>query len=630
MKKIIYILLFVLVSSPAICQFGHGFGVPVTTDTTNASKENYNFWNYNNDIWIGVNGTHLNRLLKDYGTYSLLPNYWNFGTTGGESGFGIRNNSGDVEFKDSGGSWVSIPSATSDESWTRTGTIIGKTNGGDDLDFGAANIYDAAFLSNPTDRTSYYFDGTNDYVDFGALAIGTIHSMLADVYLSSDHGTFSCVIGNSSGGGYIFTATATKIYYNDGASAVSVNYTFPTDQWVKVGICRENTSVSFYAEGEQVGSTQTLPANNSITVQFVGKRFSADNMYWAGNISNVSLHNRCISSAEMLVIYNDKPLEFKYYEATNTMVASYDSSGVDDLDITLVADKYYYWNSGNADSLMIGATKIISDTSFTYTSGLVRAKGDLTGSYLVTSGQILALMPDAISADKWYDNSGNDYHGTVSGATVTNPVLYGDMEIKGKFKTIFETQASDNFQIGCPNTGGYTFVHWYNDGTGSTTSDGWFTGINDAEDFVIYSNESAEDFRIYNNGAYRFDVQSDGDIIHGAGGGDATNSYANSYIYTDNTVTGETTLTNVLPVGYIIDSIIFKNTTANAITDFDIGFTDGGGEIVATGNVTASDEGSFTINQKIDDFDAADTIYISANTWNSANLIIHIKMMKIF
>jgi hypothetical protein len=101
-------------------------------------------------------------------------------------------------------------------------------------------------------------------------------------------------------------------------------------------------------------------------------------------------------------------------------------------------------------------------------------------------------------------------------------------------------------------------------------------------------------------------------------------------IYNDSTVAGETTLTDVLPAGYIITNIIFKNTTANAITNLDIGFSDGGGEIVAAGNVTANDEGSFTILQKIDDFDASDTVYISATNWNSANLIIYVKMERVF
>ncbi len=107
-------------------------------------------------------------------------------------------------------------------------------------------------------------------------------------------------------------------------------------------------------------------------------------------------------------------------------------------------------------------------------------------------------------------------------------------------------------------------------------------------------------------------------------------NYLNVEIFNDSTVTGETTWSSVLPAGFKIESIIFKNTTSNEITNLDIGFSDAGGQIVAATNLLASDEGSFTINQEIDDFDAADDIFISADNWNSANIIIYIRMVRIF
>jgi trimeric autotransporter adhesin len=56
---------------------------------------------------LGVNGlavfgnTHLN---------GSFPTYLNFGATAGSSGYGMRDNSGTLEFKNSGGSWASIQS----------------------------------------------------------------------------------------------------------------------------------------------------------------------------------------------------------------------------------------------------------------------------------------------------------------------------------------------------------------------------------------------------------------------------------------------------------------------------------------------------------------------------------------
>jgi len=114
------------------------------------------------------------------------------------------------------------------------------------------------------------------------------------------------------------------------------------------------------------------------------------------------------------------------------------------------------------------------------------------------------------------------------------------------------------------------------------------------------------------------------------GDGNPVTNYTTVKTWCDSTITGEMTLSSILPQGYVISHIIFKNTTANQITNLDFGFTDGGGEIVGAANLLASDEGSFTINQKIDDFDAADDIYISADAWNGANLIIWIKMERIW
>ena len=123
-------------------------------------------------------------------------------------------------------------------------------------------------------------------------------------------------------------------------------------------------------------------------------------------------------------------------------------------------------------------------------------------------------------------------------------------------------------------------------------------------------------------------LDTDAGVYAGTNGNEE--NYLNVEIFNDSTVTGETTWSSVLPAGYIIESIIFKNTTANEITNLDIGFSDAGGEVVAAANLLASDEGSFTLLQRVDDFDAADTLFISAANWNSANLIIYIRMVRIF
>lgn len=124
-------------------------------------------------------------------------------------------------------------------------------------------------------------------------------------------------------------------------------------------------------------------------------------------------------------------------------------------------------------------------------------------------------------------------------------------------------------------------------------------------------------------------IEVDGSIYAGTTGN--VKNYLDPKIFNDSTVTGEITFTDIIPQGYAIESILFKN-SANEITNFDIGFSDGGGEVVAVANIAASGKGRFMpILNTIDDaFDGTDTLYISADNWNSATLIIWIRMVRFF
>ena len=133
-------------------------------------------------------------------------------------------------------------------------------------------------------------------------------------------------------------------------------------------------------------------------------------------------------------------------------------------------------------------------------------------------------------------------------------------------------------------------------------------------------------------GAASFKLDVDGttsstDIRTGVTGNDP--HWVTIKIYNDSTLNANGSVAGLLPAGYIIENIIFKETAGATVTGFDIGFTAGGGEIVANGNISASDEGSFTILQRVDDFDAADEIFFDATVW-SGTLIIYIKMSRIF
>lgn len=82
--------------------------------------------NANADAPVNVGATSQTKLgsLGAYGFFlaGTAPQYINFSTTLGSTGYGIRNNSGTIEYKNSGGSWTALGGGSSQ--WTIAGTDI--------------------------------------------------------------------------------------------------------------------------------------------------------------------------------------------------------------------------------------------------------------------------------------------------------------------------------------------------------------------------------------------------------------------------------------------------------------------------------------------------------------------------
>ncbi len=221
-----------------------------------------------------------------------------------------------------------------------------------------------------------------------------------------------------------------------------------------------------------------------------------------------------------------------------------------------------------------------------------------------------------------YNSDSGDIRFSVKGDVGTNPAFYieGNKDVHIGLTVVNELRPSFSILGDALNTGS----------TSGETFSIVLIGADPATNSIWRASNT-------NNLGFDFDmpltassiiIDDGGDIYAGVNGNEE--NWLNLEIFNDSTVTGETTWSSVLPAGYIIESIIFKNTTANEITNLDIGFSDAGGEIVAAANLLASDEGSFTINQRVDDFNVADNVFISADNWNSASVIIYIRIVRIF
>ncbi len=77
--------------------------------------------------------------------------YVNWGITSGTNGYGIRDNAGTIEFKNSAGSWAPIAaSASSAGGWTKTGAVVALTTGTDKIGSNLIPATDATYTLGST------------------------------------------------------------------------------------------------------------------------------------------------------------------------------------------------------------------------------------------------------------------------------------------------------------------------------------------------------------------------------------------------------------------------------------------------------------------------------------------------
>ena len=151
------------------------------------------------------------------------------------------------------------------------------------------------------DTYSVAFDGTDDYVDIGSIALGTVHT------LSIWH-----KLGSLSSNPYLFGSTyafalnlygnGNAIYYRpDAGSPINVAHTFEGG-WHHYAISRNGAAVNFYVDGAQVGTTQTVGASYDFTLKYL---MSYNKVYFGnGETDEVAVWDSALSAIDISAIYN--------------------------------------------------------------------------------------------------------------------------------------------------------------------------------------------------------------------------------------------------------------------------------------------------------------------------------------
>ncbi len=145
------------------------------------------------------------------------------------------------------------------------------------------------------------FDGVDDRLRFanGTYGMGTVHT--ASVWLDFEDSVDGVVLGQAAGE-YLLYLDQTDVYYNATDNFVNVPHG-GLDGWHHLSVVRNGTSVTFYKDGVQLSTPQTLGANTALIISSIGAH-SLGAFPMLGKIDDVRLYNRALSAAEVKQLYN--------------------------------------------------------------------------------------------------------------------------------------------------------------------------------------------------------------------------------------------------------------------------------------------------------------------------------------
>lgn len=148
-------------------------GGAIRTTTTNATTANISAYDVDGAAYVAL----ATATAGNTPTLALTGlTYANFGLTAGATGYGIRDNAGSMEFKNSGGAWTAV--ATASNYWARTGTVLTPATAGDTIE-GMTTITFTADVIGDAGSSLYvskglHVGGTSDAGDNNLLVDGTL------------------------------------------------------------------------------------------------------------------------------------------------------------------------------------------------------------------------------------------------------------------------------------------------------------------------------------------------------------------------------------------------------------------------------------------------------------------------
>ena len=182
------------------------------------------------------------------------------------------------------------------------------SSGNGDNGTGAGNVrQDAGKYGNGA-----VFDGNGDYVNLGStINLGTQNTV--SYWLSYYDSGDAVIIGNvnSQYATYIDGPSSSgSIYYRPDPSSGYVSVVhggFTAGTWDYITIVRDGPSVTFYRNGQQLGTTQTLDSNYSLVIDCFGASCNSGTFYLDGKLDDIRVYNRVLTPSEVEGLYQYAP-----------------------------------------------------------------------------------------------------------------------------------------------------------------------------------------------------------------------------------------------------------------------------------------------------------------------------------
>ena len=303
---------------------------------------------------------------------------------------------------------------------------------GGDLDGqGNYSLNNQSITNLASNGAGYHFNGTSDYQTLSNTINTGANFAISAWVKSNDLSAYNTIFSDASGSAYdAFRFTSTHLDLRVNGVTSKYAYSFANDKLYHICVTKNDSNSYFYVNGNYIGMQDILGSADGVSLSIIGKR-SMDDLYMKGFIGGLRIENYTMSATEVKDLYSNANIPFKYEGASQTAL----TTG------SLVVGKEYIIDTFAAgdDFVNVGGTNV-TGTIFTATGTTPTTWAN--ASSLRTQGNVLNCNSSGVGHTQWLDASGNENHGTNSGALPTN------LEVNHIEKVIKNTITGDTLWTG--------------------------------------------------------------------------------------------------------------------------------------------------------------------------------------